>query len=63
MSKNSKDIVFTSALRTSVGKFGGNHKKFQAHELGSMVIKGILDKTKMNVQEIDEVILLSLIHI
>ena len=57
MSKNSKDIVFTSALRTSVGKFGGNHKKFQAHELGSMVIKGILDKTKMNVQEIDEVIL------
>ena len=57
MSKNSKDIVFTSALRTSVGKFGGNHKKFQAHELGSMVIKGILDKTKMDVQDIDEVIL------
>ena len=57
MSKNSKDIVLTSALRTSVGKLGGNHNKLQAHELGSIVIKGILDKTKFNVGEIDEVIL------
>ena len=46
MSKNSKDIVLTSALRTSVGKFGGIHKKLQAHELGSIVIKGILKKNQ-----------------
>ena len=57
MSKNSKDIVLTTALRTSVGKFGGNHKNLQAHELGSIVIKGILNKTKIDVSEIDEVIL------
>ena len=57
MSKNSKDIVLTSALRTSVGKFGGIHKKLQAHELGSIVIKGILKKTNVDPLEIDEVIL------
>ena len=57
MSKNSKDIVLTSALRTSVGKFGGIHKKLQAHELGSIVIKGILNKINIDVCEIDEVIL------
>ena len=57
MSKNSKDIVLVSALRTSIGKFDGNHKKLQAHELGSIVIKGILDKSNTDVQEIDEVIL------
>ena len=57
MSKNSKDIVLISTLRTSVGKFGGNHKKLQADELGSMVIKGILNKTEMDVREVDEVIL------
>ena len=54
MSKNSKDIVFTSALRTSVGKFGGIHKNLQAHELGSIVIKGILNKTNIDVGEIDD---------
>ena len=57
MSKNSKDIVLTSALRTSVGKFGGIHKKLQAHELGSIIIKGILKKTNVDPLEIDEVIL------
>ena len=57
MSKNSKDIVLTSALRTSVGKFGGIHKKLQAHELGSIVIKGILKKTNLDPLEIDEVML------
>ena len=57
MSKNSKDIVLTSALRTSVGRFGGIHKKLHAHELGSIVIKGILKKTNVDPLEIDEVIL------
>ena len=57
MSKNSKDIVFVSALRTSVGKLNGNHKNLQAHELGSLVIKSILDDTKIEPNKIDEVIL------
>jgi len=57
MSKNSKDIVICSALRTSIGKLDGNHKNFQAHDLGSSVIKEILSQSKINSEEIDEIIL------
>ena len=38
MTKNLKDIVFTSALRTPIGKFKGLWRKSQAHELGKIVI-------------------------
>ena len=57
MTKNSKDIVFTSALRTAIGKYKGMWSKFQAHDLGQIVIKNILNKSKIEPQYIDEVIL------
>ena len=37
-----KDIVFTSAFRTAIGKFKGSLKEFQAHDLGKEVIKKFL---------------------
>ena len=46
MSKNLKDVVFISALRTPIGKFKGLWKKSQAHELGKIVILNILQQTK-----------------
>jgi len=57
MAKNSKDIVFTSALRTAIGKYNGSLKKFQAHDLGKAVIKKILDKSKIQGKFIDEVVM------
>ena len=57
MGKNSKDIVFTSVLRTAIGKFNGSLKEFQAHELGKLVIKKILEQSKMKANDIDEVIM------
>jgi len=57
MAKNLKDVVFTSALRTPIGKFKGLWKKSQAHELGKIVILNILQQTKIKPEFIDEVIM------
>ena len=57
MAKNSKDVVFVTAFRTSIGKYNGIHRKLQAYELGANVIKETLKKSKINSAEIDEVIL------
>ena len=57
MQTNSKDVVFISALRTSIGKFKGIHNKSLAYELGANVIKEILKQTKINPSYVDEVIL------
>ena len=57
MTKNLKDVVFTSALRTPIGKFKGLWKKSQAHELGKIVILNILQQTKIKPEFIDEVIM------
>ena len=57
MSKNSKDIVFVAAQRSAIGRYKGIYKDLQAHNLGSLVIKSLIKKTKLNSDEIDEVIL------
>ena len=57
MIKKSKDIVFTSAFRTAIGKYKGVWNKFQAHDLGQAVIKKILTKSKIEPKFIDEVIM------
>ena len=57
MGKNSKDIVFTSAFRTAIGKYEGSLKELQAHDLGKLVIKKILQKSKIKASDIDEVIM------
>ena len=57
MTKKSKDIVITTALRTAIGKYEGIWKKFEAHDLGAAVIKKILNKSKIEAKSIDEVIM------
>ena len=47
MTKKSKDIVFTTALRTAIGKYKGIWSKHQAHDLGESVLKNILKKSKV----------------
>ena len=44
MSKNSKDIVFVAAQRSAIGKYKGIYKDLQAHNLGSLVIKSLIEK-------------------
>ncbi|MEY4507814.1 MAG: Acetyl-CoA acetyltransferase [Pseudomonadota bacterium] len=52
-----QDIVIVSAARTAVGKFGGSLTKTPATELGSIVIKSLLQRTGLPVDAIGEVIL------
>tara|TARA_B100001123_G_scaffold334950_1_gene378407 strand:+ start:52 stop:1158 length:1107 start_codon:yes stop_codon:yes gene_type:complete len=57
MTKKSKDIVFTAALRTAIGRYKGMWSKYQAHDLGEAVIRNILSKSKIEPKFIDEVIM------
>ncbi|WP_440925962.1 acetyl-CoA C-acetyltransferase [Candidatus Pelagibacter sp.] len=57
MSKNSSDVVITSALRTPIGKYKGSLKNLSASKLGSIAIKEVIYKSKLDLEEIDEVIM------
>jgi len=57
MNSKEKSIVITSALRTAIGSFNGSLKNMQADELGSVVIKENIKKSKLKSNEIDEVIM------
>jgi len=52
-----QDIVIVSAARTAVGKFGGSLAKVPAPELGSIVIKEVLARAKVDPNSVGEVIL------
>jgi acetyl-CoA C-acetyltransferase len=51
------DIVIVAAQRTAVGKFGGTLEKIPAAVLGSHVIHGLLTKTGIDPNIIDEVVM------
>ena len=57
MSKKPNDVVITSALRTPIGRYKGSLKNLSASKLGSIVIKEVIYKSKLAVEEIDEVIM------
>ena len=52
-----EDIVIVAAARTAVGKFGGALAKTPATELGSLVIKELLARSKLSADQVGEVIL------
>ena len=57
MNVKEKSIVITSALRTAIGTFNGSLKNMEAHDLGSIVIKENIKKSKLKSNEVDEVIM------
>ena len=52
-----EDIVIVSAARTAVGKFGGSLAKVPATELGSIAIKAALERAKLGLDQVGEVIM------
>ncbi len=52
-----EDIVIVAAARTAVGKFGGSLAKTPATELGSIVIKSLLERSGLPADAVGEVIL------
>ena len=57
MSDKYKDVVIVAAARTPIGKYEGSLKQLKADQLGSIVIKEVLKKSKFSKEEIDEVIM------
>ena len=53
----SKDVVIVSAARTPIGSFLGSLSTISAPKLGSIAIKGALDKISLSPELIDEVLM------
>lgn len=51
------DVVIVGAARTAIGKFGGSLATMPASQLGSRIIRALLERTGLEAQQIDEVIL------
>jgi len=50
-----EEVVIVSAVRTPMGSFGGAFSSVSATQLGSVAIKGAVEKAGINPNEIDEV--------
>jgi acetyl-CoA C-acetyltransferase len=50
-----KEVYIVSAVRTPIGSFGGSLSSVSATELGAAAIKGLINKTGLNPELIDEV--------
>ena len=57
MKSNNKNVVIISAVRTAIGAFNASLKDIQSHDLGSIVIKEVLKKSKLKSKDVDEVIM------
>lgn len=52
-----RNIYIVEALRTAIGNFNGSLSSLKAHELGSIIIKEIIERNKLEPHNINEVIL------
>ncbi|MBK0561008.1 acetyl-CoA C-acetyltransferase, partial [Klebsiella pneumoniae] len=52
-----QDVVIVAATRTAIGSFQGSLASVSAVELGSVVIRALLEKTGLDPASVDEVIL------
>ena len=51
------DIVITSAFRTAIGTFRGSLKGMQAHDLGALITEAVMQKSNLNPNDVDELIM------
>lgn len=51
-----RDVVICEPVRTPVGRFGGALKSVQAHQLGAVVVEGLIARTGLPRDAVDDVI-------
>jgi acetyl-CoA C-acetyltransferase len=51
------DVVICEPVRTPVGRYGGSLRDFRAHELGAVLLRGLLERVGMRPDAVDEVLL------
>src|SRR4249919_2097639 len=57
-----KEVYIISAVRTPIGSFGGSLKGFSATQLGALAIKGALAKAGVKPEQIDDVLMGSVVQ-
>ena len=57
MSNKFKEVVIIAAVRTPIGSYKGSLKDIKADQLGSIVIKEVINRSNIDKDEIDEVIM------
>lgn len=50
-----EEVYIVAAVRTPIGSFGGSLKSLSAVQLGTIAIKGAIERSGINVDQIDEV--------
>ncbi len=59
---NTREVYIVAAVRTPIGSFGGSLKDLSATKLGGIAIKGAVEKAGIQPDEVDEVIMGSVIQ-
>ena len=57
MNNKFNEVVIVAAVRTPIGTYQGSLKNIRADQLGSIVIKEVINRVKLNHEDIDEVIM------
>ncbi len=52
-----EDVVIAGAARTPVGSFNGSLGTLPAHELGEIVLREVLERARVEADEVSEVIM------
>ena len=52
-----ENVVIVAALRTPVGSFGGSLAGFSATALGAVVVRALLERTGLDPEQVDELVL------
>jgi len=53
---NLEDVVFVSAIRTPLGRFGGALRHLKVYDVGALVIREALRRAGVSAEQVDEVI-------
>ncbi len=51
-----RDVVICDPYRTAVGRFGGVLKPLHAHEIGAQLLRGLVERSGLPVDQVDDVI-------
>ena len=51
------EIVITSAFRTAIGSFGKSLKNIESFDMGSKIIRSLIENSKLENNELDEIIM------
>lgn len=52
-----KEIVIVAGVRTAIGRVGGTIARFRPEELGAIVLRGLVDKTKIDPAIVEDVVM------